>query len=145
MNETVSDPPAPVPATVTREAYEQSTPWSNLESLGAARLLVLVGGVSALLFGVLTFVLAAVDGRAFAYQLPFGTGGAVVSLILTLFFGVLLLHAMVSMARKPVEGAVLALAFGLVLLVFGGMAGMVGGILGLCGGALGLVRHGKWS
>jgi hypothetical protein len=145
MTETLTD--APAPATVSKDAYtrERAAAWPDLDALGAERLLVLVGGASALLFGLLTFVLAAVDGRAFAFSQPFGTGGAVITLVLTLFFGVLLLHAMVTMARKPVEGSVLALAFALVLLIFGGMAGMVGGILGLVGGAMGLLRNGKWS
>lgn len=144
MPESFPDPHAPVEYRRHHES-EKTSAFGEIGTLAGDRLLVLLAGATALLFGLLAFVLAAADGQAFAPTAGFGTGGMVLTLVLTLFFGMLLLHAMVVMGRKPVEGAVLALAFSLVLLIFGGVAGMVGGILGLIGGSLALVRNAKWS
>lgn len=125
------------------EVYETPRSLAELQGLPADRLLVMLGGASALVFGLLVFVFEAVEGRAFAGTARFGTGGVVLSFVLCLMFGLLLVHAMALMARKPAEGAVLAFAFSMVLLMFGGVGGMIGGLLGVVGGAFALIRHVK--
>lgn len=107
----------------------------------ADRLLVLLGGAAAAVFGLLVFVLAATDGTAFDRTPTFGSGGAVVALVIALLFGMLLLHAAVVMGARPGEGAALAFAFSLILLVFGGAGGMIGGILGIVGAGFALARN----
>lgn len=124
-------------------AYDAPQAWHDLQSLSAERLLVLLGGASALVFGLLVFVMEVAQGRAFEATSAFGPGGVVLAFVLTLLFGLLLLHAVSLMGRTRGEGAVLAFAFSIVLLMFGGAGGAIGGLLGIVGAAFALVKNVK--
>lgn len=140
--------PAPMPETLDAPAAirpEAPTALAEARSLPADRLLVLLGGASAMVFGLLAFALVAADGRVLAAAGLFGTGGHVLQLVVALAFGLLLLHALTEMARRPLEGAVMALAFGAVLVVFGGPGGMLGGLLALGGAGLAVARRVRWA
>lgn len=123
--------------------YSAPVAWHDLQALPAERLLVLLGGAGALVFGLLVFVMEVAQGRAFDATRAFGPGGVVLALILNVLFGLLLLHAVTLMSRTPAEGAVLAFAFSIVLLMFGGAGGAIGGILGIVGAAFALVKNVK--
>lgn len=129
---------------LSRYASEPPSPLQEARDLPADRLLVLLGGAGSVLFGMLSFVLAMSEGRAFSPQGPFGSGGQVMALAVALTFGILLLHALSTMTRRPTEGATLALAFGIVLVIFGGAGGMLGGVLAIGGAGLALARHIQW-
>lgn len=115
----------------------------DLDGLPIERLLVLLGGIATLVFGMLAFVFALADGGRGVVADAAVRGSAVLAFLLATVFGVLLLYAFSRMG-KP-EGAVLAFAFSLVLLVAGGLGGLVGGILGLTGAGLVLLRHVRWQ
>lgn len=109
------------------------------------RLLTLLAGVSAIGFGALTLILYFMGEsipRVYynGYTL---LGGIVFGFAISLVFGLSLLLAFASMEKRPAEGAILGLAFSVVLLAFGGMAGLIAGILGLVGALVGVVRHMK--
>ncbi|HEX2022096.1 MAG TPA: hypothetical protein VHH36_05240 [Candidatus Thermoplasmatota archaeon] len=134
MNETYAEYPP-----------EPQTSWRDqVERMGADRLLVVLGGVSALAFGSLALVLHLV-GEGYAWARTFSgfttLGGVVFTFALTLVFGFFLLLAYTQMERKPAEGAILALAFSIVLLVFGSTPGVIAGLLALVGSLVGIVRN----
>jgi nucleoside permease NupC len=56
-------------------------------------------------------------------------------------FGLALLLSFSVMAARPAEGAILALAFSVVLLAFGALPGLIAGIIGLVGALTGIVRN----
>lgn len=119
---------------------------AELMRLAPDRLLVLLGGVSALLFGALTVLLQALDLVDLRGPAGFtSTGGVVLAFVVSLAFGLALLLAFVTMEQRPAEGAILALAFSVVLLAFGNIPGIIAGILALVGSLVGLLRHVKWT
>lgn len=142
MNETYREYPAtesvPQPA-------ENRVDWgAQLERLGADRLLVLLAGVCAIAFGLLALVLHLVgEGYAWARAASGFTtlGGVIFTFALTLVFGFFLLAAFRLMEARAAEGAVVALAFSVVLLAFGSTPGVIAGLLGLVGSLVGIVRN----
>lgn len=126
--------PEPVPETPS---------WSlRLERFSAERLLVLLGGASALAFGSLSLLLSLLGEGYAATPLGFTRlGGSLFAFVLTLVFGLFLLLAYGMMERRPGDGSVMAIAFSVVLLAFGGAAGTIGGLVGLVGALVGVVRN----
>lgn len=114
----------------------------DLASLPVERLLVVIGGLCAIGFGTLALVL---DLRGEVTTTSFvgftSMGGAVFSFAIALVFGLGLLLAFAKMGRQPAEGAILALAFSVVLLAFGALSGLIAGIVSLVGALTGLVRN----
>lgn len=102
-----------------------------LDRVPPARLLLLLAGASALVLGVLMFVLQLVSGPRIGPLGTFGTSAVWMMLIINLVFGALLLYGYLGMEHRESDWALLALAFSLVLLILGGIAGAVAGILGL--------------
>lgn len=126
-------------------APEARTPFAEqLSRLGPDRLLVVLGGLAALVFGTLVLVLHLAGESGLRPADGFTTrGGAVFAFAVALAFGALLLLAFAMMEARPTEGAILALAFSVVLLAFGSVPGLIGGILGLVGSVVGLMKHVK--
>lgn len=126
---------------------DDTAPGFDIARLGADRLLTLFGGISAIGFGALALVLVLMDqtvpGPAFAggYTL---VGGAIFSFAVSTVFGLALLMAYTTMMRRPAEGAILGLAFSVILLAFGSTPGLIGGIVGLVGSLVGIVRNMKF-
>lgn len=115
----------------------------DLSKLGADRLLVLFAGVAAIGFGSLALVLYFM-GESFPSAGLMGysaLGGAVFSFAVALAFGLALLLSFGTMATRAAEGAILALAFSVVLLAFGALPGLIAGIVGLVGALTGIVRN----
>ena len=115
----------------------------DLSKLGADRMLVLFAGVAAIGFGSLALVLYFM-GESFPAAGLLGysaLGGAVFSFAVTLAFGLALLLSFSTMGARPAEGAILALAFSVVLLAFGALPGLISGIVGLVGALTGVVRN----
>ena len=115
----------------------------DLTKLGADRLLILFAGISAIGFGSLALVLYFM-GESFPSAGLMGysaLGGAVFSFAIALAFGLALLLSFGTMAARPAEGAILALAFSVVLLAFGALPGLIAGIVGLVGALTGIVRN----
>lgn len=125
------------------EAGQANANTFDLSHLGPDRLLVLFAGASAIGFGGLALVLH-VMGESVPRSSVSGfsdLGGAVFGFSIACVFGFGLLLAYNSMARKPAEGSVLALAFSIVLLAFGALPGLIAGIVGLVGALTGIVRN----
>ncbi|HUR69074.1 MAG TPA: hypothetical protein VM370_07490 [Candidatus Thermoplasmatota archaeon] len=114
-----------------------------LEKLPPARLLVLLAGASALVLGALVFVLQLAMGPLEGPLGFYGRTAVIVTLVVNLAFGALLLYSYLGMHARPIDWAILVLAFSLVLLVMGGLAGAIAGILGLVAGISVFVRAGK--
>ena len=115
----------------------------DLSKLGADRMLVLFAGIAAIGFGSLALVLYFM-GEAFPSAGLMGytaLGGAVFSFAVALAFGLALLLSFGTMAARPAEGSILALAFSVVLLAFGALPGLIAGIVGLVGALTGIVRN----
>lgn len=123
---------------------ETETPAKfDMSKLGPDRMLVLFGGACAIGFGALALVLYMM-GESFPRSGVAGfseLGSAVFGFSIACVFGFGLLLAYNSMGRKPAEGAVLALAFSIVLLAFGALPGLIAGIVGLVGALTGIVRN----
>jgi hypothetical protein len=126
---------------------EESSSWgATLERIGTDRLLVLLASFCALVFGTLTVLLELAGDRIGLPGFdPVSNASAVFTYAVALIFGAFLLLAFQKMRAAHVEGAVLGLAFSIVLLFFAGMAGTIAGILGLVGAVLGLVKNFKLS
>lgn len=122
----------------TPATRRETTFLAGLSHLAVDRLLILLAAVCAIGFGILAFFLQT-GNPSFG---PFfsTSGNAVFTFAITLVFGVFLLVGFGIMAAKPSEGALVALAFSIVLLFFGGIAGTIAGILGLVGGLTGVLR-----
>jgi hypothetical protein len=133
--------------TLAGDAVEPAagTSWSDaLHRLGTDRLLVLLAGACAIGFGTLAALLELAGGRVGPSGFAAATGAAAVfAYAVALVFGAFLLLAFGAMRAKPTEGAVLALAFSLVLIFFAGLAGTIAGLLGLVGSLLGLLKNVK--
>jgi hypothetical protein len=121
----------------------EETSWGTaLERLGTDRLLVLLAAICALGFGTLTILLQLTGSNVGLPGFPLASNAAAVfAYVVALVFGVFLLLAFANMRTKPTEGAILALAFSIVLVFFAGLAGTIAGILGLVGSLLGLLRN----
>lgn len=137
---------------VTQTAYEENaaapTSSFDLARLGPERLLALFSGLSAIGFGLLALVLHLTGSSRYPAasvvgDVPFG--GVLFSFAVAAVFGFGMLLAFRTMATRPAEGSILALAFGIVLLAFGALPGLIAGILGLIGALVGLVRNVKFS
>lgn len=130
-------------------ADETETPTRTIDlaKLGPDRLLVLFAGVSAIGFGGLALLLYLM-GESYP-RVAFGgyteLGGVVFSFALALVFGLALLLSFSTMATRPAEGAILALAFSVVLLAFGALPGLIAGIIGLVGALVGIVKNLRFS
>ena len=140
MTESFRDEPyeAP-PQAATRERTSV-----DLTKLGSDRLLTLLGGLCAIGFGTLALVLHLVgEGSEWARSFTGFTslGGVIFTFALTLVFGIFLLLAFMKMESRPAEGAILGLAFSIVLLAFGSTPGVIAGIMGLVGSLVGVVRN----
>ncbi|HVM44955.1 MAG TPA: hypothetical protein VM582_03375 [Candidatus Thermoplasmatota archaeon] len=128
------------------DAFETETAGAtllDLTRLGPDRLLVLFAGISAIGFGALALVLYLM-GEAYPRVSLTGysaLGGAVFSFAVAAVFGLALLLSFGTMAARPAEGAILALAFSVVLLAFGALPGLIAGIVGLIGALTGIVRN----
>ncbi|GEM_PF-6920478 len=122
---------------------EPAQTWGNaLERIGTDRLLVLLAAICALGFGTLTVLLQlAGDNIGLPGFAVASNASAVFGYAVALVFGVFLLLAFANMRTKPTEGAILGLAFSIVLIFFAGLAGTIAGILGLVGSLLGLLRN----
>lgn len=112
-----------------------------LEKISAARLLVLLAGASALVLGLIMFLLQLNMGPLIGPLGLYGTGPLVMMLLINAAFGAFLLYAYVGMTSRDVEWSTMVLAFALVLLVLGGIAGAVAGILAGVGALSVMVRH----
>ena len=130
-------------------AFEEETRTGSvldLSKLGADRMLVLFAGIAAIGFGSLALVLYFM-GETFPSTGLLGysaLGGAVFSFAVSLAFGLALLLSFGTMGARPAEGAILALAFSVVLLAFGALPGLIAGIVGLVGALTGIVRNMKF-
>lgn len=116
----------------------------DLSRLGADRLLTLFGGLSAIAFGTLAFILHLIgEGSEWARSFTglSTVGGVIFTFALTIVFGLFLVLAFMKMESRPAEGAILGLAFSIVLLAFGSTPGVIAGILGLVGALVGIVRN----
>jgi hypothetical protein len=111
-----------------------------LEKVPPARLLVLLAGASALVLGIVVFILQLAKGPLEGPLGLYGFTPVLVMLLVNLVFGGLLLYSYLGMHAKTIDWAVLVLAFSLVLLVMGGLAGAIAGILGLVAGVSVFVR-----
>lgn len=124
---------------------EEARPF-DVRALPPDRLLVLVAGICAVAFGVLAFILyfagETYPRTAWGFS---ALGGAVFSFAVALAFGLGMLLAFSQMAHRPAEGAILALAFSVVLLAFGALPGLIAGVVGLVGSLVGIVRNMKFS
>jgi len=115
---------------------------SALDRMGTDRLLLLLASCCAIGFGTLSVFLQLLGNNVGLPGLaPTSNANAVFTFAITIVFGVFLLLAFQKMATAQTEGAVLGLAFSIVLLFFGATAGMLAGLLGLVGALLGLLRN----
>lgn len=128
-------------------ATEEATTFRDaLDRMGTDRLLIVLAAFCALGFGTLTILLQlAGDGLGLPGFAAASQASAVFAYAVALVFGAFLLLAAQKMRASPTEGAVLGLAFSIVLVFFAGLAGTIAGILGLVGSVLGLLRHLKLS
>lgn len=128
------------------DAHAGTATIFDLSAMGPDRLLVLFGGIAAIGFGALALVLQ-IMGETVPRATVVGfsaLGSAVFGFAVAAVFGLGLLLAYSSMARKPAEGSILALAFSIVLLAFGALPGLIAGIVGLIGALTGIVRNMKF-
>lgn len=120
-----------------------TTSWgSALDRMGTDRLLLLLASCCAIGFGTLAVFLQLLGNNVGLPGLtPASNANAVFTFAITIVFGVFLLLAFQKTSTAQTEGAVLGLAFSIVLLFFGGTAGMLAGLLGLVGALLGILRN----
>lgn len=129
------------------QSFEEPTTSQTIDitRFSPDRLLTLLAAICALGFGTLSLVLyfmgESVPGVVIGYTVM---GSVVFSFAIALVFGVSLLLAFSAMDKRPAEGAILGLAFSIVLLAFGALPGLIAGILGLVGALVGLVRNVKF-
>lgn len=118
-----------------------------LEKVPPARLLVLLAGSCGVALGLIVFLLQLANGPLQGPLGLYGTTPVFVMLLVNLLFGGLLLYSYLGMQARPIDWAILVLAFSLVLLVLGGLGGAVAGILGLVAGVSVFARAARpqWS
>jgi len=128
--------------TLAGSADEEVTWGRTLERMGTDRLLVLLASFCAMGFGALATLLELAGDRiGLPGFVPASSASAVFAFAVALTFGAFLLLAFQKMRGSPTEGAVLGLAFSIVLVFFAGLAGTIAGVLGLVGSVLGLLRN----
>ncbi|MBM4248404.1 MAG: hypothetical protein FJ149_03035 [Euryarchaeota archaeon] len=118
--------------TIDMVKREVPTSIEGISRLPAHLMLILLGAGLAMFLGVLFF---------FLNLLVWHPLGAFVHLVLCFLFGALLVYAFIVSKGRPVLGAVLAGAFGLVLVIAGGTGGLIGGVLALIGAGIVFLRE----
>lgn len=122
-----------------REVRDQTRDaLANWENLPLEEFLIVVGGVIALALGTLLWFFGLASVTVFGAS---GPALATAWWIWNLVFGFLVLFAY-GMYKRSVNGALLGLIFG-ILLLFGGISGVIGGIMAIIGYGMALWSSGK--